>query len=381
MSDNKILASVARVVDVIIDEAHPFFRSYGDIGAIRYRLLDSSGKESDLKSLDLAYPMDRNIFSFPLAGEVVQLFIGPKAQDVVDIADTPKVYYGSSIAVWNHPHYNAHPDPGLREGNPNPGPGVVERGDIYPMLPFMGDVLIEGRHGQSIRMTGVRANQQPLVNDQNNGKPLTIIRNGQKESSQSELDADGYTPQVEDINNDRTSIYLTSDHVIPLVPSSEEKGSFLNFGPLNTEIYRGAQAIVQSDRIVLNAREESILLSAKEHISLSSTNTHIDGEERIVFNAPKIFLGTQAYKIRNAPRRDGPSEDVQQPAVLGGVAEAILLDMLEALRELIEQLSTPEIPDVWIPGVVKTAESVKELVEGIETRVLTELKSKKVFIE
>ena len=381
MSDNKILASVARVVDVIIDEAHPFFRSYGDIGAIRYRLLDSSGKESDLKSLDLAYPMDRNIFSFPLAGEVVQLFIGPKAQDVVDIADTPKVYYGSSIAIWNHPHYNAHPDPGLRIGNPDPGPGVVERGDIYPMLPFMGDVLIEGRHGQSIRMTGVRANQQPLVNDQNNGKPLTIIRNGQKESSQSELDADGYTPQVEDINNDRTSIYLTSDHVIPLVPSSEEKGSFLNFGPLNTEIYRGAQAIVQSDRIVLNAREESILLSAKEHISLSSTNTHIDGEERIVFNAPKIFLGTQAYKIRNAPRRDGPSEDVQQPAVLGGVAEAILLDMLEALRELIEQLSTPEIPDVWIPGVVKTAESVKELVEGIETRVLTELKSKKVFIE
>ena len=101
----------------------------------------------------------------------------------------------------------------------------------------------------------------------------------------------------------------------------------------------------------------------------------------IVFNAPKIFLGTQAYKIRNAPRRDGPSEDVQQPAVLGGVAEAILLDMLEALRELIEQLSTPEVPDVWIPGVVKTAESVKELVEGIETRVLTELKSKKVFIE
>ena len=43
MSDNKILASVARVVDVVIDESHPFFRNYGDIGAIRYRLLDSSG--------------------------------------------------------------------------------------------------------------------------------------------------------------------------------------------------------------------------------------------------------------------------------------------------------------------------------------------------
>ena len=147
------------------------------------------------------------------------------------------------------------------------------------MLPFMGDILIEGRHGQSIRMTGVRANQQPLVNDQNNGKPLTIIRNGQKESELpkevADFTEDGYTPQVEDINNDRTSIYLTSDHVIPLVPGSEEKGSFLNFGPLDTNLYRGAQAIINSDRVVLNAREESLLLVAKEHISLSLSLIHI----------------------------------------------------------------------------------------------------------
>ena len=385
MSDNKILASVARVVDVVIDESHPFFRNYGDIGAIRYRLLDSSGKESDLRSLDLAYPMNRNIFSFPLAGEIVQLYIGPKAQDVLDIADSSKVYYDSSLAIWNHPHYNAHPDPGLREGDPNPGVGVIERGDIYPMLPFMGDILIEGRHGQSIRMTGVRANQQPLVNDQNNGKPLTIIRNGQKESELpkevADFTEDGYTPQVEDINNDRTSIYLTSDHVIPLVPGSEEKGSFLNFGPLDTNLYRGAQAIINSDRVVLNAREESLLLAAKEHISLSSTNTHIDGEERIVMNAPKIYLGTFAYKLRNAGRRVGEVEDQQQPAVLGGHAETILLNILEALTELINQMSVVELPDVWIPGVISAAESVKELVESIETQVRTDLKSKKVFIE
>jgi len=381
MSNNKILASIARVVDVIIDESHPFFRNYGDIGAIRYRLIDSSGSEGDLRSLDLAYPISRNIFSFPLAGEVVQLFIGPKAQDTVDIADTPKIYYSTALAIWNHPHYNAHPDPGLRVGNPKPGPGVIERGDIYPMLPFMGDVLIEGRHGQSIRMTGVRANQQPLVNDQNNGKPLTIIRNGQKETELVEFDADGYTPQIEDINNDRTSIYLTSDHIIPLIPASEEKGSFLNFGPLDTDIYRGAQAIIQSDRVVLNAREESLLLAAKEHVSISATNVHTDGADRIVLNAPKIYLGSQAYKLRNAPRRQGPSEDLQQPAVLGGVAEAILLDILEAITELIDQMSIPEVPDVWVPGVVGAAESVKELVETVETRILTELKSKKVFIE
>ena len=387
MSDNKILASIARVVDVVTDESHPFFKSYGDIGAIRYRLLDSSGKEGDLRSLDLAYPIDRNIMSFPLAGEVVQLFVGPKAQDVVDIADSTKIYYGSSLAIWNHPHYNAHPDPGLREGDPNPGPGVIERGDIYPMLPFMGDVLIEGRHGQSIRMTGVRANQQPLVNSQNNGKALTIIRNGQKESNTNipqelaDFLADGYTPQVEDINNDRTSIYLTSDHIIPLIPANEERGSYLNFGPLNTDLYRGAQAIIQSDRIVLNAREESILLSGKENVAINSSNVHLDGTDRIVLDSKKIYLGNLAFKLRNAPLRVGSAESLQQPAVLGGHAETIFLEILDALTELIGGLSAVRRPDIWIPGVINAAESVKELVEGIETRVRTDLNSKKVFVE
>lgn len=386
MSDNNILASTARVVDVITDESHPFFKTYGDIGAIRYRLLDLSGKETDLRSLDIAYPIHRNMFSFPLVGEVVQLFVGPKAQDVVDIADTPKIYYSSPIAIWNHPHYNAHPDPGLREGNPNPGPGVVERGDIYPMLPHMGDLLIEGRHGQSIRMTGVRANQQPLINDENNGKPLTIIRNGQPENEVPEtginfLDADGYTPQIENINTDRTSIYLTSDHIIPLIPANEQNGSFLGFAPAATDIYRGAQAILQSDRIVLNAREESILLSANQHIAVNSNDTHIDATERIVFDAPKVYIGKGAYKLRKAPRRQGPNEDLQQPAVLGGVAEAILLDILEALNELIESMSTPNLPEIYVPALVNASESVKELVNSIENRVVTEMNSKKVFIE
>ena len=348
-------------------------------------MLDSSGKESDLRSLDLAYPIDRNIMSFPLAGEVVQLFVGPKAQDVVDQADTSKIYYGSSIAIWNHPHYNAHPDPGLREGDPNPGPGVIERGDIYPMLPFMGDVLIEGRHGQSIRMTGVRANQQLLVNDQNNGKPLTIIRNGQKETKGpqplADFTEDGYTPRVEDINDDRTSIYLTSDHIIPLFPASDVRNSFLNLGPLNTDLYRGAQAIINSDRVVLNARKDSVLLVGNEYVSLTARNTHLDAEKRIVLDAPKIFLGRNAFAFENSPRRIGPTPDNQEPAVLGGQAETILLEINDALLTICNALSTVENPDVWIPGAITAAESVKAALVNIEDQIRTELKSKKVFIE
>ena len=98
-------------------------------------------------------------------------------------------------------------------------------------------------------------------------------------------------------------------------------------------------------------------------------------------DAKKIFIGNEAFKLRNAPLRDGPTEGLQQPAVLGGHAETILLDILEALTELIKALGAVKEVDIWVPGVINAATSVTELVEGIETRVRTDLNSKKVFIE
>ena len=49
--------------------------------------------------------------------------------------------------------------------------------------------------------------------------------------------------------------------------------------------------------------------------------------------------------------------------------------------ELIEAMSKPVDAEIWVPGVILAAESVKALVEGTESRGVTELKSKKVFIE
>ena len=373
----------ARVIDIIMDESHPSFRDYGDIGAIRYRLVDEAGREQDIKSLEIAYPVSRNYFTFPLLNEIVLLHTAPISQDKVDTANSYKTYYSSTVTLWNHPHFNPHPDPQLREGVVEPGPGVVERGDVPPMLPFMGDTLIEGRFGQSIRLTGVRSNQQPLVGEENNGKPLTIIKNGfrEPENEIEALNVDGYTPVVEDINTDMSSIYMATDHIIPLEPSSNRRGSYIGQGPPDANIYRGNQIIMNSDRLVLNSRKESILMSANETIALSSPSTHIEGEERIVLDAPRIYLGVGAYKLRNAPRREQSREDLQQPAVKGGVAETILLEILEAIRILVDQMSTPNEVDIYVPTIIKAARAVQDQLEAIEPIILNELKSNKVFIE
>ena len=94
----------ARVVDIILDEKHPSFTDYGDIGAIRFRLLGSSKKESSIRQLGLAYPMERNVITYPLLEEIVYLYTGPIAQGDQTSSDTNRTYYGSPLAIWITPH-------------------------------------------------------------------------------------------------------------------------------------------------------------------------------------------------------------------------------------------------------------------------------------
>ena len=79
-------------------------------------------------------------------------------------------------------------------------------------MPYEGDMILEGRFGNSIRF-GSTNNSQEISNPNawsdsgNTGDPITIIRNGQS----SNLDEKGWIPTTERINEDATSIYLTSN--------------------------------------------------------------------------------------------------------------------------------------------------------------------------
>lgn len=378
-----------RVVDIILSENHPAFKDYGDIGAIRYRRLDSSGKESDLQSLPIAYPLSRSFFTFPFLNEVVYIHIGPQSQDRSERGDTNKTYYTTPIAIWNHPHFNGHPDPDTYDGTIDLGIGVEERGDIPPLLPFPGDLLIEGRFGQSIRMTGARSNSQPLVGEDNNGRALTILKNGKPVETnddgteQIELIADGYTPIVEDINTTPASIYLTEDHILPLEVANDLRNSYLRTPPIDPNVYRGAQVVLNANRVVINSKEDSTLISGNESVSLASNAIHMDGEERIVIDSKKIFLGRNAYAFQNSPRRNGGIdgiEDSQQPVVLGGKAEEALYQILAILRDLIDAMALPERSPTYIPNLIAAATAEKEALEVLET-LIPEIKSKKVFTE
>jgi len=111
------------------------------------------------------------------------------------------------------------------------------------------------------------------------------------------------------------------------------------YKPDAPEIYQGKQVIINSDRLLFNAKEDSILLFSDKAIGFSTngsihfdTSDNKDGSKasKVVINSPNIYLGLLPGDIL-------PTE----PAVLGDyLGDIWLTDLIETLEGLIDDLIT-----------------------------------------
>lgn len=141
----------ARVVDVILDNSHPEFEQYGQwasIGAIKYRILNRDINEENSQNLPIAFPLQSHIKHIPLKNEIV-LIVSSPSELLDESSNNSKSYYLDIVNLWNHPHHNGFPDD--TEQDIELGNEFIEVADINPMLPFEGDVILEGRFGNSLR--------------------------------------------------------------------------------------------------------------------------------------------------------------------------------------------------------------------------------------
>ena len=131
---------------------------------------------------------------------------------------------------------------------------------------------------------------------------------------------------------------------------------------------------MNSNRLFFNAREESIILSAKKTIAFTSENTSIDGINSIGLDATKIYLGKQALK------------NEREPIIKGDALEGLLKDLLVLIRNLGVQLQVATSltggPVVNLntegPTIIKEAQRLLTL---INPGGPSSIKSKKVFTE
>jgi hypothetical protein len=88
----------------------------------------------------------------------------------------------------------------------------TEKSNIFPLYPFEGDVIFEGRWGNSIRFGSTNILPTPAnpnfplnawSSTRKNGDPITIIRNGQNPN----LNSPAQSLTLEDINKDQSLIF------------------------------------------------------------------------------------------------------------------------------------------------------------------------------
>jgi len=331
-----------RVVDIVLNETHPRFGEVGEwngIGTIFYNSVTDPTTQNNTDNQ--AKPAFSNIKQFPLINEIVYLFSLPlpTSQDEPDNAGN---YYFTPINIWNSQHHNAVPNGLILNAEQAPDysstrAGLVRRvqdegteiflGDtfneepnIHPLLPFEGDLIYEGRWGNSIRFSStVTGSSNDWSATGSNGDPITIIRNGQNPN----IPTDGWVPTVENINGDLSSIYLTSTQKLPLQASSTNYNSYSSSPPTTPNQFAGKQLILNSGRLVFNTTTDHLLLTSKKSINLNAI-------EGVYLDTPNVVLNSTSIKLG--------SKDATESLMLGDKTVTLLSDVLDQLISVVNDL-------------------------------------------
>lgn len=298
-----------------------------------------------------AIPFFPNIKQPPLVNEVVFLVLAPNG-DYSSNTSKVSYYYFTPLNMWGNINTNPTPNPyqnlktttqdksleEIEAGSPNvsseqdnesfkPGTYFEEKANIYPLYPFEGDIIYEGRFGNSIRfgstdiIESLPANNWSITGS--NGDPITIIRNGQNP----ELPTPAQNTTTEDINKDLSSIYLTSTQKVPITVSSQNDYlSYEEIKPLEPNQYAGPQVILNSGRLVFNTTQDHIMLSSKKSINLNSIEgINVDTVGPVVIEAPLVQLG---------------SSTAEESVLLGDSTVDLLQQLISDLSSLLGIMST-----------------------------------------
>lgn len=243
-------------------------------------------------------PANPNIKQIPLIGEHVLIFQGTNEFSNID-KFRRQWYYLPAYSIQSAINENALPGVAkLRASDINPLPSQdntplgnsFKQKVVSPLQPYEGDILIEGRFSNSIRLgstvTGGDYTISPSWRGNTNSDPIIILSNGHTDLRNKKF-------TIEDINKDASSLYLTSKQKVSTLKLYKPLTKSTNYTS-----YDMPQLIGSANRIVFAAKTDSIIL---------------DTPNRITLNTPEVCLG---------------SEDKNHPLVKGDILKDILQQLI-----------------------------------------------------
>lgn len=312
----------AQVTDVVINPESESYTKDSYINAIRVvKHIDNQTTNKNLSAVTekkLYLPLMRGFVDVPTVGDPV-LVCNFKGIN----------YYLGPLNTVNNPNHN--PDPySAKLGNSdsktsmslqdvlgvNPNfkwrptvkrmqkPYNTELGESDTDKKFpVGDMLLEGRHGNSIRL-GTR-----------NGVPNIILSNGRND-----------TNTVEGLN-DATVISMTAvgklqDHFYTNLIVGSNHEDLENKRLLQYEDEDIPQIYIGSDRMTFNSKKNDIIMSAYRDIKIGTgNNIELFTKNSTTIESSNIYLGKQA-------------QEKKESLVLGDTLEEILTDIVDAIGML-----------------------------------------------
>jgi hypothetical protein len=270
---------------------------------------------------------------------------------------TNETYYQSPINAWNSPQFNGL---FLDEDKNILYNSFIENGEFRGLQTFEGDYILEGRFGNSIRFGSTNKSGNTDLSPWSTNpteltsNPIILLSNQHNyKMPDSELN-------VENINLDGSSIYLTSDQSIPLNIGNIVLSSITS--PTSLADYTNPQVVINADRTVISSKLDDILMFGKTGIELYSQGP-------VYLQSANVGLVLQDNQIYLGPSNNNSTSP--EPLVLGIQLQEWLNDLTVALSTFASTLGpTFSQPEGTILETVNAAASaLQDSVEILNTKL------------
>jgi hypothetical protein len=218
----------------------------------------------DGKRLDIsqAIPASIHVKQLPIIGEMVIVLPGYSVESAYQNDKlTTQWYYISGIGAQSNVNNNINP---VFSKSFVPDNKFIDT-PVNFIQPYLGDVIIEGRWGNSIRLshTPVSTKTQPIWNSVIKSDPVIVISNSKPIS-----ETNGF--RTEQLGNSSTLI-LTSTQKVPtlLFGNTQQPNSLAKYKSEST--YDKPQLLGTADRVVIKANTDIVAIDSPTAIVLNTT--------------------------------------------------------------------------------------------------------------
>lgn len=379
------------MVDRVVNDAHEKYAQDGyNVGCVQFRLIKSN-QYRDPSTLNWAWPLDSNISEYPLENEIVHI-----------ISSLNRFYYtrkvNAAIRVTSQPLFglneelspietDAKRNAQLQNSVANPrvdSPTQAGRlgrvfkeptPRVYRLRHDEGDVVYEGRSGHSIRFGAAWTRTSQFRSSVKDQSPNILIRVGQSPTVVPSV-ANEFGIVTEDINNDQSSIYMVTDQIVPIELATKPYAIHGASVPDYPSIFGGNQIVVNTDRLIFNAKKDRFFLSAfagihataignitldtdSDHISWTTRdrNDRVGGSWRTTINGDdnktagrdiiqiagrnQFIHSKNLLSLTSGIINLGSATDIDEPIVLG-------MQLRDMLEKLIKLFTDPKVPLILI---------------------------------